>query len=200
VVTATIVLRSELRLTFRVTYRQRVPGERFKRPPIIVLSKIGLGPNRSSFATAPRNFFSGLPARLPTLEPGRDWRGPGGAELGRIEISKAGIFSRVRGRTSSRLIGIPSDIKCCLLVRDRIQFTGCIGGVDAGIYAWNTSLLENKHHYFSSCLGRRWSRNPPCWGDQYLIWPFPFPYWLIRDNVPVDWSNNWSEQFVDQSS
>ena len=131
-VIATFVLTSELRLTFRVTYRQRVPGERFKRPLIIALSKTGFGPNRSPFVAAPRSFFSGLPARLPILEPGRDLRGPGGAELGRVEISRAGIFSRVRGKTSSRLIGMPSDIKCCLLVRDLIQFTGCICGVKGG--------------------------------------------------------------------
>ena len=141
-VTATFVLARGLRLAFRVAYRQQVPGERFKSPLIIALSKTGLGPNRSPFAAAPRDFLSGLPARLRTPEPGRDWRGPGGAELGRVEICKAGIFSRVRGRTSSRLIGIPSDIKCCLLVRDRIQFTGCICGVEAGIYARNTSLLK----------------------------------------------------------
>jgi len=109
---------------------------------MIALSKRGLGPNRSPFVIAPRDFFSGLPARLPTLEPGRDRRGPGGAERGRVEICKAGILSSVRGRTSSRLIGMPSDIKCCLLVRDRIQFTGCIWGVETGIYAWKTSLLE----------------------------------------------------------
>lgn len=138
--TATFVLVSGLRLTFRAAYRQRVPGERFKSPLMAALSKTGLGPNRSPFVVAPRD-FSGLPARLPTPEHGRDRRGPGGAELGRIDICKAGIFSRVRGRTSSRLIGIPSAIKCCLLVRDRIQFTGCICQVGVGMYAWNTSLL-----------------------------------------------------------
>jgi len=139
--TTTFVLTSGLRLTFRVAYRQ-VPGERFKSPLIFASSKVGLGPNRSPFVAAPRDLLSGLPARLPTPEPGRDRRGPGGAELGRVEICKAGIFSSVRGRTSSRLMGIPSDIKCCLLVRDRTQFTSCICGVETGIYAWNTSLLK----------------------------------------------------------
>lgn len=130
---ATFVLVSGLRLTSGAAYRQQVPGERFKSPLIVALSKTGLGPSRSLLVAASRDFFSGLPARLPTPERGRGWRGPGGAELGRVEICKAGIFSRVRGRTSSRLIGIPSDIRCCLLVRDLIQFTGCICGVEAGI-------------------------------------------------------------------
>jgi hypothetical protein len=140
-VTATFVLANGSRRLHRVMYR-RVPEERFRSPSITALSKTGLGPNRRPFAAPPRGFFSGLPARLPTPEPGRERRGPGGAELGRVEICKAGIFSRVRGRTSSRLTGMPSDIKCCLLVRDRIQFTGCICGVEVGTYARKTSLLK----------------------------------------------------------
>lgn len=131
-----------LRLMFGIAHRQQIPGERFKSPSIAVWSNAGLGPNLRPFTATPRGFFSGLPARLPAPEPGRDRRGPGGAELGRVDICKVGIFSKVRGRTSSRLIGIPRDIKCCLLVRDRTQFTGCICGVEVGTYARNTSLLR----------------------------------------------------------
>ena len=141
-VIATIVLPNRLRSTFGIAFRQHAPGERFKSLLIPALSRTGLGPNRNPFEATPRGLLSGLPARLAIAEPGRDCRGPGGAELGRVDICKAGIFSKVRGRTSSRLIGIPRAIKCCLLIRDRIQFTGCICGVERGIYAWNISLLK----------------------------------------------------------
>jgi hypothetical protein len=98
-------------------------------------------PNLSCVVAEGRGSFSGrgLPARLPgrelLTEPGIDVTallGPGGTDCALVEICNAGIFSTVRGSTSSRLIGMPSDIRCCLRVRDLVQLTGCTWGVAEG--------------------------------------------------------------------
>ena len=52
-------------------------------------------------------------------------RGPGGADDGRVVMLSAGSgFPFVWGITSSRLMGIPREIRCCRRMRDRVQFTG----------------------------------------------------------------------------
>lgn len=63
-----------------------------------------------------------------------DWvplRGAGGADMGRVEICNVGKGLLLAwGSTSSRLTGMPSVIKCCLRIRERVQFGGCADGGD----------------------------------------------------------------------
>lgn len=118
----------------------------------------GFEPNRSCAAAEESELWFcncglGLPARLPARElltepgllDGKPLRGPGGVECGLVEICNAGSFSSALGSTSSRFIGMPSEIRCCRRVLDRVQFTGCIGGVFDGrsvLYIWRLAEIN----------------------------------------------------------
>lgn len=132
---------------FQLTRGQKeiigLPGVRFNSPSTVLSSTLGFEPSRSCAAAEERELAfgsCGLPTRLPARElltelgllDGTPLRGAGGMDWARVEICSAGNFSNVRGSTSSRFTGIPSDIRCCLRVRDLVQFTGCIGGVFDG--------------------------------------------------------------------
>jgi hypothetical protein len=119
-----------------------VPGVNARSSSILCSSSCGFGPNPNC-ATAPFREFPGVAAPeagtgVPALEPFRDeWpfvtcdplRETGGADTGLAAMCKAGkglLFAF--GRTSSRFTGMPKVIRCCLLIRERVQFGGCADG------------------------------------------------------------------------
>ena len=56
-------------------------------------------------------------------------RAPGGADIGRVVICSGGSgFPFVCGSISSRLTGIPREMRCCWRIRERVQFGGFVGG------------------------------------------------------------------------
>lgn len=56
--------------------------------------------------------------------------GPGGADMGRVVICSGGSAFPLAcgGSISSRLTGMPSEIRCCLRIRDLVQFGGFVAG------------------------------------------------------------------------
>ena len=120
-----------------------VPGVSARSSPILGSSSCGLGPNPSC-ATAPFREFPGVTAPeagtgVPALELFTDvwpflgcepFRETGGADTGLVEMMcKAGNGLLLAcGRTSSRFTGMPRVIRCCLLIRERVQFGGCADG------------------------------------------------------------------------
>ena len=93
--------------------------------------------------------MTGVPGRDPTRELLWDamvfWtgavRGPGGADIGRVVISSVGSLPFALGKTSSRFTGMPNDMRCRLLIRDRVQLTGCIAGGVFGSKSLNSCRL-----------------------------------------------------------
>ena len=120
-----------------------VPGVSARSSPILRSSSCGLGPNPSCAAASFRE-FPGVTAPeagtgVPALELFTDvWpfvgreplRETGGADVGLVEMMcKAGNgLPFACGRTSSRFTGMPRVIRCCLLIRERVQFGGCANG------------------------------------------------------------------------
>jgi len=63
-------------------------------------------------------------------------RAPGGADIGRVVICNGGSgLPFACGNTSSRLTGIPREMRCCWRIRERVQFGGFVGGGE-----WNNML------------------------------------------------------------
>ena len=103
-----------------------------------ISSNSGLGPRPSwdTFDVPVRAEGCGVPDREGWVEPGpllgdRASRAEGGADWGLVLICKGGRGDfpfACGGRISSRLTGIPSEIRCCCRIRDRVQFGNLVGG------------------------------------------------------------------------
>jgi hypothetical protein len=117
--------------------KKYMPGVSARSSPILCSSSCGLGPSPNC-VMAPFREASGV--GVAALELRRDvrplvgWaplRGTGGADMGRVLMCSVGkALLLAWGRTSSRLTGMPSMIKCCLRIRERVQLGGCADGGD----------------------------------------------------------------------
>ena len=78
------------------------------------------------------------------LEPLFNNRGPGGADIGRVVICRAGIgLPPAWGSTSSRFTGIPKETRCRRRIRERVQLGGCVSGGDV----WNNVVCNARLSY-----------------------------------------------------
>jgi hypothetical protein len=84
-------------------------------------------------------------------------RGPGGADDGRVVMLSAGSgFPFTWGITSSRLMGIPREIRCCRRMRDRVQFTGrdTVDGDALNRVWYNVRLIQRFEWHMCDLYGQ----------------------------------------------
>lgn len=61
--------------------------------------------------------------------------------MGRVVICKGGRgFPFACGNISSRLTGMPREMRCCWRMRERVQFGGLIGGRDLNSLLYSSRL------------------------------------------------------------
>ena len=121
-----------------------IPALRSRSVEILASSNSGRGPSRSNVGGMDAVLLMGcgvpgrgVPARElfavdATLLTGAVFAPTGGADMGRVLISRVGSLPPVGGNTSSKFIGIPSSIRCCRRIRERVQLTGLMIGGDGG--------------------------------------------------------------------
>jgi hypothetical protein len=126
-----------------VSRKENTPGSSSNNLLIFALSSSGFGPKPNcDIVEGPDRADSiGVPARelfveVETLFCCELLRALGGADIGRVDICNGGSgFPFACGNNSSRLTGIPRDMRCCWRIRERVQFGGFVGGGE-----WNSVL------------------------------------------------------------
>ena len=95
---------------------------------------------------------TGVPARELFLDGGAlcngPLRGPGGADIGRVDIWSGGRdLPFACGCISSKFTGSPRAIKCCCRMRERVQFMSSMRGGESISMAYKQRLhnLELQH-------------------------------------------------------
>ena len=138
-----------------VQYKWRMPvciepGSSSKSLSIFAKSSSGFGPKCDGGVGCR---LIGVPARELVVEDRgmllceSALRGPGGADMGRVVICKGGKgFPLARGRTSSRLTGRPSAMRCCRRIRERVQLGGFVCGSDSTSVLYRSRLNHSINH------------------------------------------------------
>jgi hypothetical protein len=86
--------------------------------------------------------------------------GPGGADIGRVVICSGGKgFPLARGRTSSRLTGNPSAMRCCRRIRDRVQLGGFVCGGESTSILYKSRLNRAIKHKIKQ-IHAEWNHVP----------------------------------------
>ena len=130
----------------RIYKSQNAPRLRSSNLVILASSSSGRGPRRSSVGgiEAVLLIGSGVPGRgVPAREllavdvgwgrfTGAVFAPTGGADIGRVLISRVGSLPPAGGSTSSRFTGIPRAMRCCRRIRERVQLTGLMMGGEGG--------------------------------------------------------------------
>jgi len=149
---------------------------------ILVLSSVGLGPIPSDCAAdcgCVRLDGAGVPlreggavlVRCLVASP------PGGVDAGRVVICKSGMaFMDDCGNTSSRLMGIPREIRCCRRMRERIQSGGLVAGGYVEKMVWNITRLCAASDGSDLRLS---GSHAPLWRDQCLVEALRLTYGLV---------------------